>query len=69
MPWEAGVMCQEPCFSILYLVEPKEQLDSGRHIPGTMIIFVPKGLISFFNVPYESAKVFETNGGKERLGG
>ena len=49
-------------------MEPKEQLDSGRSMSGTMAIFVPKGSISFINVPCESAKGFETNDGNEGLG-
>lgn len=49
-------------------LEPKEQLDSGRSMPGTMAIFVSKGSISFINVPCESAKGFETNYGNEGLG-
>lgn len=49
-------------------VEPKEHLDSGRSMPGTMTIFVPKGSISFINVPCESTKGFETNGDKEGIG-
>lgn len=60
-------MCQEQCLGILSIVEPKEQLDSGRHIPGTMTIFVPKGLIPFINVCCESTKDFEKSGGKDGL--
>lgn len=48
-------------------MEPKEQLDSGRGIAGTVTIFVPKGSISSFNIHCESAKDFETNGGKVGL--
>ena len=33
-----------------------------------MAIFVPKGSISFINIPCESAKGFETNDGSEGLG-
>lgn len=48
-------------------MEPKEQLDSRRDVPGTVTIFVSKGSVSSFNIHCESTKDFETNGGKDWL--
>lgn len=49
-------------------VEPKEQLDSGRSMPATVTVFVPKGSISFINVPCETTTGFKTNNGQGGLG-